>query len=430
MQSLNDITWVVDMLKLMVSANDLKKGMYVSELDRPWLDSPFIFQGFRITNIEEISLLKNTCDYVFVDQEKSIVSVPQPKVSISSTERVANQSNKLRLVSSPLAYQSTVESELPLAWDSYRQTVACVKNAISDIRFGNTLHSKNVKSTVSNLTDSVIRNPDALTLLCTLKEKDDFLVSHAINVCVMSLIFGRYLGFEQRKLVELGLGAMLHDIGETLIPNEVLHKRGEKSATENKLIYSHTTHGDKILKAAKDLPKSTAIIARDHHERADGSGYPNRLVNDQIDMFTRIVSIIDIYDTATSGLYNKPKVTSSSALKNIYDWRKRLFDADLVEKFIQCLGIYPIGSIVEFRSGEMGIVISFEPKTRLTPKVLFVRNQEKEPMLPPKLINLALFRDKENKEQYKISRVVDADRHDIDVQQYVIRDLNTLPVAS
>ncbi len=413
------------MLKVMVAVKDLGKGMYISELDRPWLGSPFIFQGFRITNVEELQQLKETCEYVYVDKEKSIVSLPQKTVAWATEKNAAKINNikNVRLANSPLTYHASFDDELPLAWDAYEETLSCITEVLADARLGKNIHSDSIKSTVNFLADSVIRNPDALMLLSSLKEKGDFTITHAINTCIFSLIFGRYIGMKEPQLKELGVGALLHDIGETMVPTELLLKEGDRSPAEYKIMCSHVAEGVKILTKAEKLPQSAISIAGNHHERTDGSGYPNKLADKQIDFLTKVVSVVDIYDTLTSGLYGRPAITCALALKHMYSWRKELFDCQLVEKFIQCLGIYPIGSIVEFRSGEVGIVITVEPKMRLTPKVLLVRDENKQPMLPTKLVNLALFQNSDSEDRYKISRVVEPERYDIDTRGYVIRDL-------
>ena len=165
-------------------------------------------------------------------------------------------------------------------------------------------------------------------------------------------------------------------------------------------------------------------IARDHHERMNGSGYPQKLSGDQLSLFTKIVAIADVYDSVTSGLHGKPVITCTEALKNMYVWREELFDSLLVEQFIQCLGIYPIGSTVELNTGEIGIVINTNPDRRLLPRVMLVRDQDKKPYEPPKVINLAQFCNENNVSAFEIRRVVKPDLFSIDVRNYILRELN------
>ena len=443
----------------MVSVAHLEKGMYVSELDRPWLDSPFIFQGFRITNHDEIRQLQAVCEYVFVDQERSSTQVPKhaifqlvatrPKpaantkppvaaltgVVANATSQVVSNKGKFNnqepRLTQPLEYQAGFEEELPLAQETFQEAIQYIGEFFQQVRTGASLDSQQVTEHVGALTQSVIRQPDALLLLSSLKRKGDYALQHAMNVCILSLVFGRQLGLDEAQLNELGIGALLHDIGETLIPDDILLKSGVYTAAENKIRHSHTTQGAALLEQFPGIPKSAINIANHHHERTDGSGYPNALRGAEIDLFTRIVTITDIYDMATSGLYNNPVVTASSALKKIYELRQRFFDATLVEKFIQCLGIYPIGSVVEFTSSEIGIVISAEPRKRLTPKVLLVRDRFERVMTPPKVLNVAFFHERGIKDRYKIKRVVKAENYGIDVQNFIIHDLpQSLATAS
>lgn len=397
--------------------------MYVSELDRPWLDSPFLFQGFRITNVQELEQLGNTCKFVYVDTEKSSVPVRAKGVTGISSGGSGESKPKPKLkpvVIQP--YKSDFESEFPKAKQIYTQTIDRVNDVFNDIRAGKALNIKNIKKTVVSVADSVIRNPDALMLLSVLRNKDKESVTHSVNVCTLCLIYGRYLGLDKKQLHELGTGALLHDIGESKVPDDILMTNGNRSDAERKLLQDHTLHGVVLLQRIKGLPPSTIEIARDHHERVNGSGYPQKLSGEQLGLFTKMVAIVDVYDSVTSGLYGKQAITSEEALKNMYVWREELFDGALIENFIQCLGIYPIGSVVELDRGDVGIVISADPAKRLFPRLMLVRDKDREPYEPPVVINLDHFREKDT--SYEIRRVVKPDVFGIDVRNYILQELS------
>jgi len=409
-------------MKVMIDPKHLQKGMYVAELDRPWLESPFLFQGFRITNVDELQQLEKICEYVFVDPEKSAIPIPKNLSAIPMNSTVSRAKTSTYIKQTP-AFQTSFEQEYPRAFKTYEITKENVTNIFGDIRMGRSLDVAEVKYTVTSLVDSIMRHPDALVLLSTLQDKNNQAVSHAVNVCTLSITFGRFLGFAKKELTELGMGALLHDIGETKIPSEILENFSHCTAEDIKTFQDHTTYGAAILHNTKGLPDSVVAIARDHHERANGSGYPQSISAENMDIFTMIVAIADVYDNVTTGMYGKPPVPCTETLKNIYVWRDDLFDSLLVEKFIQCLGIYPVGSIVELNTGEVGIVINNSPETRLFPKVLLVRNREKRPIDPPKIINLDIFRTEDNKHQYEISRVVQPKDYNIDMRKYILREL-------
>lgn len=403
--------------------------MYVAELDRPWLDTPFLFQGFRITNDQELKQLGEVCEFVYVDVEKSAVEVPQKQSSAhlkkAKKEVTAAETTNpkiIKFIKQSQPYESSFEEEYPRAKEVYHFAQENIANLFADVRIGRSFDGPEAKYTVTSLVESVVRHPDALMLLSHLHNTDDHAMAHAVNVCTLSITFGRYIGLGKRHLTELGLGALLHDIGETKIPKELLYKTENISAAEQNLLENHAAIGATILKKSKTLPECVTAIARDHHERVDGSGYPRRLTGSQLDLYTMMVSIADTYDSISTGLYDRPKLTCTEALKNIYTWRDRLFETNLVEKFIQCLGIYPIGSVIELRSGELGIVISSTPEARLFPKVLLVRDADKKPLNIPKLVNLNLLYQQSHDPDVEIKGVVNPDSYDIDVRHYLLRE--------
>ncbi|MDT8387455.1 MAG: DUF3391 domain-containing protein [Thiogranum sp.] len=410
-------------MKVIVAPIDLQKGMYVSELDRPWLESPFLFQGFRITNSDELEQIKKLCDFVFVDTERSTVAVPEGQAANSSGEIRETEQETGRIVKLAEPYRSKFEDEYPVARNIHRRAHDIATALFNDVRMGRSLDIVETRRVVTEMVDSILRNPDALLLLNCLNDKNDALVAHAMSVCTLSISFGRYLGLDKTTLVDMGMGALVHDIGETKLPDNLLKETGDLSEEDRAMLQSHTRIGMMIIKNLEGISERVIAIARDHHERADGSGYPGKLKNSQLDICTRIVSLVDTYDSVTSGVHGREKIGLDVALKYIYSWREGLFDALLVEKFIQCIGIYPIGSTVELRSGHIGIVISSQPDARLYPRVMLVLDARRQPVEPPKTMNLAMFREKGgDNNAYEVQKLVDAQSYNIDVRSFVLRE--------
>jgi len=410
-------------MKVIVEVTDLKIGMYVSELDRPWLETPFLFQGFRITNKEEVEQIRNFCDFVFVDTEKSKVPVAHSMpANAASRAKPANKSYT-RLIKEPLPYSEKFENEFSRAWGCYELAMEELNTLFDDVRMGNSLDVQGARTTVTSLVDSVLRHPDALVLLTSLGNRNKDLVTHALSVCTLSLAFGRSLGFENETLINLGLGALLHDIGEIKLPDQMLANAVNASEEERALLEGHTMMGAMMLKELEGLPDNVVAIVHVHHERSDGSGYPRKLTSSEIDIHTKIVSIVDTYDSVTRGVNGYEAVRVDEALRSIYALRRDLFDELLVERFIQFVGIYPLGSVVELRTGQIGIVISTSPDARLFPKIMLVLDAHREPVEPPKMINLDLFREKLDTNDFEVKRLVDGELHGIDVRQYILREL-------
>lgn len=410
-------------MKVIVEPHHLQKGMYVSELDRPWLDTPFLFQGFRITNQDEIEQIRSLCDFVFVDVTKSTVPVSDPVPDTALPEHRPERQSYAKMIRMPSPYTATFEDEVVRAWQCYQDATEQLRAVFDDIKMGKSLHLEGARAAVTAMTHSILRQPDALVLLASLGNKDKSLVTHALSVCTLSLAFARFLGLERGAFADIGMAALLHDVGELKLPDSVLCNAVNGSEEEQALLQQHTAIGAVMLKKLDGLPENVIAIVHDHHERADGSGYPRRLTGAEIGLHTKVVSIADTYDSITNGLHGYHGMKVEDALRCIYTWRRNLFDEILVEKFIQCIGIYPLGSVVELRTGQVGIVVSSRPDARLFPTLLLVLDAQKDAVEPPQLINLALFREKLGTNDFEVTRLVDAAQYNIDVRQYILREL-------
>ena len=414
------------MSKIKLESGNIKKGMYVCELDRPWSETPFLFQGFRITNEREIEKLKETCEYIFIDEEKSTVDV-DIHLAILETNK---PTKKYKKYNSPYniqvkhePHQEKFENEFPVAKAAYRNAFEKMHVVFDDLRLGKALDVLTVKSTVQAMTRSILRNPDALKLLCVLQERDDNAVTHALHVCIISLAFANYLGLKKDLIQKLGIGGLLHDIGETKLPDGLFWKSRHYNKEEKSVIQKHTEYGVEIINDIQGLDPIVMDIVRDHHERLNCSGFPNQSCGDEISYNAMMVSIVDVYDSVTMGYEGKEKVSCTDALKSMYDWRNELFQGELVEHFIQCLGIYPIGCVVMLNSNEIGIVITFDDYSRLAPRVMLLQDENQKYYSSPKIIDLSKFKGDDEKYLYEIKRVVKPEDYGIDLKQHILEDL-------
>jgi len=232
-------------------------------------------------------------------------------------------------------------------------------------------------------------NADALLWLTQLKNVDEYTTIHSLNVCIMTLAFGRCLGLGRPELNVLGLGALLHDLGKMHVPLEVLNKPGRLTKQEFELIKLHPVTGYKLLESHKNhVPPQALQIVKSHHERNDGGGYTERLDGEIIPRFVKLVSIVDVYDAVTSErVYHKAE-TPQDAMNLIFKTSPHGFDRAMVEAFIKCIGIYPIGSMVELSTGQVGVLVGHTPGKKLRPMVLVVRDADGQMSKLRKLINL------------------------------------------
>ena len=405
-------------MRIKLDSKELEIGMFVAELDRPWLESHFLFQGFTIENQAELEDVQSSCAYVFVDVEKSSFSNPEGR------KRLLARANAAAPAAPQAArpYVKSFEEEIEDAEEIHSGAQRYVEQVFADARLGKAVDTEEAKAVVSDMMGSIIRNPDALVLLSSLKAFDETEITHSMNVCTLALAFGRFLGMGVDPLQELGLGALLHDIGETKVPEAILKKRYGLTPDETREMQRHTAHGAEILRTTKGIPATAIDIAQSHHDKVNGKGYPRGIKCEDISHFARIIAIIDVYDRLTHVANKQRYITSTDALKNMYEYRNVFFDGDLIERFIQCLGIYPVGTVVELGSGEVGVVISVEPDHHLLPKLMLVRDNGKQPIYPPRIVNLRHYRGLAESEKYAVRRVLQPNAYGIDLKKYMLRE--------
>ena len=338
-----------------IHVGDLRVGMFVSKLDRDWLDTPFIMQGFLIEEPDDVDIVAEYCEYVWVDEERYTT---RQRGSLSE-DGTATQAR-----SNFSEYQSTLAEEHRRAYKSFRQARQVTFSLLDEIRLGGAINTDVAKQTVNDVVQSVIRHPDAMMWLAKIREESQYTSDHCLNVCVLAVAFGRQLGLDEQDLQNIGLCGLLHDVGKMRVPSEIVDKPARLTTKEYNLMKAHTVHGRNLLLSAKNVYAGTIDVAYSHHERMDGQGYPRKLPGSGIAKFARIISIVDTYDAITADrCYSKAR-TSTEALKIIYSGRGTQFDSELALEFIKTIGLYPPGSLVELYSGEVGFVIESNPARR------------------------------------------------------------------
>ena len=373
-----------------VYIQDLQPGMYVSGLDRPWLDTPFSLQGFMIRNQAEVKKLGFYCDYVYIDSTKSLANINIAITPESSNKTPFNKRPpgpvarpfKAELATHhPVTYieQSPVTQEIHVAKGAYQNIRAEFDSMIGRIGSGKTVNIAQLSEVINPLVDSITRNPGASIWLARLKSRDSYTYRHCIAVAIWCTVIGRQIGLPKKELALLSMGGMLLDIGKLKIPPVILNKKQQLSEREFALVKKHV---DLSLKMAKEssrvMPQAVIDMIACHHERFDGNGYPAAIKGTQIPLYGRIAAIADCYDAITSQrVYAKP-ITHAMAIKQMYEWRGYDFQPELIEAFIQAVGVYPTGTLVELTSGEVGIVVKENPGKRLRPQVLVILDSNKQ----------------------------------------------------
>jgi len=372
-------------MKKEMPVDKLQFGMYVAELDRPWEGTPFMFQGFVLSTSKQLEGLRKYCKKVYIDPEKTVV-VEEPAAAAK-----AKPPSVLTTIKEKTTYEekAPVVVEMPVARAATHKTVAVMKDIFTSIQAGKALDAPRVKEAVTSMTDSVVRNPDAMLLLARMKEKGEHTLDRALGVSIYMITFGRFLNLSREQLDLLGVLGLLQDIGKVKVPAGLLHKKEPLTAEELEICMGHVAHSVAILKDTPGLPSELPALAALHHERYDGSGYPHGLKAGQIGLFGAIAGLIDCFDAITQFRPYGDAMSPSNALDMLYKSRDVHFDGPLVEQFIQCIGIYPVGALVELYTGEIGVVIAQNPTLHLFPRAMAVIDSKGKPIKPPTIIDRA-----------------------------------------
>ena len=367
-----------------VSTAYLKIGMYVTKLDRPWVQTPFLIQGFFIKDEIEICSIAKYCDYVYIDTELGVradkyfdnaqsIHTKQTLSANTQIEAILDTGKK----SVTYVDKTTTVEELPEAKLALEKASECVARIVEqDLRNGQ-LNVDTVKTAVAPILDSMIRNSDAFMWLSKMRQHDSNIYESSVQNCALGIAFGRHIGLNKLSLNTLAVGLLLMDIGKIKLPKELLAKKTPLTPDEVAVMRKHVNFTVEILKNTKGINEHIINIALTHHERYDGSGYPNGLVGVQTPAYGRMAAIIDCYDAMITNTPYRKAIAEHKALQNIYNQRGKEFQTELVEQFMQCMGVYPTGSLVELSSGAVGAILSQNAQQKLKPKVILLLDENK-----------------------------------------------------
>ncbi|QPK63091.1 HD-GYP domain-containing protein [Methylomonas sp. LL1] len=406
----NDL--LIDSVELVkIDVKNLKVGMFVSKLDRPWLETKFLFQGFELRNQTDIENVQKQCDFVFIDVNK------QSKVPQYVARNTGYTKDYLEHVDPP-GKRTSFKQEIKRAGVIHHKASSLVKTFMEEVQLGRPINAVAAKKAVSACVDSVLNAPDALLLMTQLKKRDEYTAQHSMNVCIYSIALGRQINLSTEELNNVGLCGMMHDMGKMLVPLDILNKPGQLTTDELPVMQSHTTKGWNLLLKTSGLYPGAIDVAHMHHERLDGAGYPRKLSAEQITPYSRIVAIADMYDAVSSDRVYKPGKSHLEAIKIMTDVSGGHLDPALTMKFIECLGIYPAGSIVELASGQIALVLEVNPKAKLKPRIMIIQEKLNKPCLEY-VVDLAMVSQNVDGRQFAIKRVLRPEECGVDLLNYL-----------
>ena len=371
-----------------VDSSQLKVGMYVHDLSCDWMTHPFMRNRFLLRSDEEIrKIIAAGIHDVVIDNSKGLDVQDAPTVAQAAA---AIERELVQIASAPqLVTRVSLGMELARATQLRKQATGLVRTVMADVRLGNAVDIDRVEPMVEDITESILRNPGALVGLLRIKTKDDYTFLHSISVCALMVAFCRSRGLDAATTHQAGLGGLLHDTGKALVPDAILNKPGPLSPEEFALVKRHPRDGHAILLQTPEVGPIPLDIALHHHERRDGSGYPDGLAGDAIGELAQMAAIVDVYDALTSERSYHKAIPAADALRKIYEWSKFHFNPVFAQDFMRCVGIYPVGTMVKLESGRLAVVIEAHESNLLAPKVNVFFSTRSNAYIKPETVDLS-----------------------------------------
>jgi HD-GYP domain-containing protein (c-di-GMP phosphodiesterase class II) len=371
-----------------VDSSQLRVGMFIHALDCGWMAHPFLRNRFVLTHDDEIrKIVAAGIRGVTIDCAHGLDVDDAPTVEQADA---AIEVEVAAIAAGPVTpLRTTLAEEYDRAVAIRRQAAGLVKTVMQDARLGRAVEMDQVSPVVESITSSILRNASALLGLSVIKNKDDYTFLHSVSVCTLLVAFCRSRKMDADTIYQAGIGGLLHDTGKALIPDAILNKPGRLSEEEFAIVRRHPQDGYDILSRTPGIGAIPLDITLHHHERRDGSGYPDRQGADQISELAQMAAIVDVYDAITADRCYHKGIPAAEALRKIYEWSKFQFNPALVQAFMRCVGIYPVGTLVLLESGRLGVVIEPHETSLLTPKVNVFYSTRSQAYIKPETVDLA-----------------------------------------
>ena len=372
-----------------IDSSQLRVGMFIHDLNCDWMTHPFVRQRFLLGSEGDLrKIIDAGIHDVVIDSARGLDVQDAPTLA----EAQAATERELTAIASappPVIAGVSLGEEMARAAAIRDQADALVRSVMRDARLGRVIELGHVQPVVQAITESILRNPGALVGLLRIKAKDDYTFLHSVSVCTLLVAFCHSRGMDPERIYQAGLGGLLHDTGKALVPDRILNKPGPLTPDEFAVIQRHPQDGYDILRRSPDIGPIPLDIALHHHERRDGSGYPDRQDGDGISELAQMAAIVDVYDAITADRVYHKGMSAAGALRKIYEWRKFHFNPQYTQEFMRCVGIYPVGTLVLLESGRLGVVIEPHPNNLLAPKVNVFFNTRSNLYIRPEMVDLS-----------------------------------------
>jgi len=374
-----------------VAVGQLRPGMYIHDLNCGWMDHPFLSNSFKINNVDTIQrIVSMGIREVYIDTGKGDDVGPAP----TREDVIADLQRRLQKVSAAPPSETetsavSVREERGYAERVEREASRLVTSLMQDVRLGKQIEVERVSRVVDGMVSSIFRNPHALMSLGRIRQMDKYTFEHSVSVGVLMVSFAKELGLAREVIHEIGVGALLHDIGKIKTPDKILNKPGKLTDEEFAIMRQHVVFSREVLEETDGITPTALAVAAQHHERYDGTGYPLNLKGDEISPYGQMAAIVDVYDAISADRCYRKGEEPTVVLRKLLEWSKFHFNEKLVHQFIRCVGIYPVGTVVRLESGRLAIVLEPGEKGPLYPTVRVVYDTVKRQFITPRDIDLS-----------------------------------------
>lgn len=372
-----------------IKARDLQLGMHLHELCGSWMEHPFWRSKFILSDPEDIRrVLESGIVEVWIDTDKGLDIPGKIKAEVDASVTAV-------LMEAEIAQLRRATDPVSMSEELQRAAMICAKarqavvSMFQEVRMGKAISAEAAGDLVEEISSSVLRNPGALISLARLKTADDYTYMHSVAVCALMVSLARQLGLEEKDVREAGMAGLMHDLGKALMPMVVLNKPGKLTDDEFQIIKRHPVEGHRLLAEGKTASDIVLDVCLHHHEKVNGSGYPDCLGGDSISLFAKMGAVCDVYDAITSNRPYKAGWDPAESIRKMTEWSAGHFDERVFQAFIKSIGIYPIGSLVKLGSARLAVVIEQSEKSLLAPRVKVFFSTRSQTYIVPELIDLS-----------------------------------------
>ncbi len=374
-----------------IPVSELRRGMHLHRFDGAWMDHPFWRSKFVIEAQADLDAARGgSITHCWIDVERGLdVAAHAPSVAAAP---VATEGGVVAVPSAARAPRAlattTLADELRHAAGLCKSAGAAVHSMLEQVRLGKVIDAEQCLPMVNDIAQSVYRNPGALVSLARLKTTDDYTYLHSVAVCALMVLLGRGLGFSDAACRQAGLAGLLHDMGKALMPVEILNKPGKLTDAEFDVMRTHPRRGWEMLSDVPGVDPGVLEVCLHHHEKFDGTGYPDRIAGEAIPLLARMGAVCDVYDAVTSDRPYKAGWDAAESLARMASWRGH-FDTAVFGAFVKSLGIYPTGSLVRLVSGKLGVVLEQNPHNMTLPTVKVFYSTKSDMPIHVQVLDLA-----------------------------------------